>query len=62
MIFTIDSQIDVKLFWGKHCYTYTTMFHADTNLSYDVSSGSDITPFIEINKLLVVYKFSNVTE
>ena len=32
------------------------------NLSYDVASGSEITPCNKIDKPLVVYRFSNVTE
>ena len=31
------------------------------NLSYDVASGSDITPCIKICKPLVVYRFSGNT-
>ena len=31
-------------------------------LSYDITSESDITPCIIIDKPLVVYRFSNVTQ
>ena len=31
------------------------------HLSYDVASGSDITPCNKIDKPLMVYRFSNVT-
>ena len=31
-------------------------------LSYAIASESDVTPFIKINKPLVVYKFSNVMQ
>ena len=47
-----------KEFHTLKCIGHTRVTHSYLLLSYDVASGSEITPCNKIDKPLVVYKFT----
>ena len=53
-----DCPVIIGAKWGESQFKQLDLNNVKLHLSYDVASGSEITPCIKIDKPLVVYRFT----